>query len=242
MREIEKNAFDTIDRIKKSRAIDDVYGILQRTSAEYGFTRFLVTGVPLPGETLAQHVVLSGWSSAWMDRYNGGDYVHVDPVANRIRRSPLPFRWSDVKYDPKKHPRGHRVMLEAAEFGMPEGYTVPIYGYDGYQACVTMGGQPEDVSDRELEALHLISIFGFTVARALRADLCTSPRREIRLTEREIEVLKWISIGKTSWEIGCVLNISERTVEYHLKAISQKMNVVSRTHAVAEAIRSGIIH
>jgi LuxR family quorum sensing-dependent transcriptional regulator len=243
MREVEKSAFDTIGRIKAARQLDDVYDILRATSADYGFNCFLITGVPLPGETLAQHVVLSGWSPEWMERYNSNDYVHFDPVANQIRRSTRPFLWSDVKYDPRKQPRAHRVMMEAREVGMLGGFTVPIYGYDGYQACVTMGGKPCDVSDRELDALHLISLVGFSVAKDLRSgNARTHVVDEFQLTERETEVLKWSSVGKTAWEIGCILSISERTVEYHLKSISQKMNVVNRTHAVALAIRSGVIN
>lgn len=243
MREIEKSTFDTIGRIKRARRLDDVYDILKCTAAAYEFNCFLITGVPLPGETLAQHVVLSGWSPEWMTRYNENDYVHVDPVANQIRRSVRPFRWSDVKYDPHKYRRGHLVMMEARQFGMHDGYTVPIYGYDGYQACVTMGGKPCDVSERELDALHLISLVGFSVARDLRTGKAAKDDcDEFDLSEREAEVLRWVSVGKTAWEIGCILNISERTVESHLKSIGLKLNVVNRTHAVAQALRAGLIH
>jgi LuxR family transcriptional regulator, quorum-sensing system regulator BjaR1 len=243
VRELEKSAFDTIDRIKNAKHIDDVSGILKKTAATFGFNCFLITGVPLPGETLAQHVVLSGWSPEWMERYNKNDYVHVDPVANQIRRSARPFRWSDVSYDTRKQHRGHVVMMEAKDCGMRDGYTVPIYGYDGYQACVTMGGDPVAVSDRELCALHLISLVGFSVARDLAAPRVSKAAFNLpTLTEREAEILKWCSIGKTAWEIGSILSISERTVESHLKSISFKLNVGNRTHAVALALRSGIIN
>lgn len=42
------------------------------------------------------------------------------------------------------------------------------------------------------------------------------------LTEREREVLNWVIQGKTNWEIGMILGISERTVRFHLEAISSK--------------------
>ena len=36
------------------------------------------------------------------------------------------------------------------------------------------------------------------------------------LTGRELECLEWVSHGKTSWEIGTILDLSERTVNFHL--------------------------
>jgi DNA-binding NarL/FixJ family response regulator len=61
------------------------------------------------------------------------------------------------------------------------------------------------------------------------------------LSKREIEVLKLMAQGKSNKEIGSALFISEGTVKSHGKAIFAKMNVVSRTEAVADATRRGLI-
>jgi DNA-binding NarL/FixJ family response regulator len=61
------------------------------------------------------------------------------------------------------------------------------------------------------------------------------------LSNREIEVLKLMAQGKSNKEIGAALFISEGTVKSHGKAIFAKMNVASRTEAVAEATRRGLI-
>jgi two-component system NarL family response regulator len=61
------------------------------------------------------------------------------------------------------------------------------------------------------------------------------------LSKREIEVLKLMAKGKSNKEIASALFISEGTVKSHGKAIFAKMNVVSRTEAVAEATRRGVI-
>lgn len=58
---------------------------------------------------------------------------------------------------------------------------------------------------------------------------------------REKEVLAWLKKGKSSWDIAVILGISERTVNYHVKNIMQKLNAVSRTHAVAVAMEQGLI-
>ena len=62
------------------------------------------------------------------------------------------------------------------------------------------------------------------------------------LSKREKEVLLWSKRGKSSWEISAILNISERTVNFHVNNIMQRLNVVSRIQAVAVAIERGLIN
>jgi ATP/maltotriose-dependent transcriptional regulator MalT len=57
------------------------------------------------------------------------------------------------------------------------------------------------------------------------------------LSEREIDVLKLMAQGKSNTEIGSALFISEGTV----KSIFAKLNVISRTEAVANATKRGLI-
>ena len=61
------------------------------------------------------------------------------------------------------------------------------------------------------------------------------------LSQREISVLKLMAQGKSNKEIGSALFISEGTVKSHVKAIFAKMNVISRTEAVANATKRGLI-
>jgi len=61
------------------------------------------------------------------------------------------------------------------------------------------------------------------------------------LSSREVDVLKLMAQGKSNKEIGSALFISEGTVKSHVKAIFAKMNVISRTEAVANATRRGLI-
>lgn len=66
-------------------------------------------------------------------------------------------------------------------------------------------------------------------------------RMEERLSEREQSVLTWLRYGKTSWEVAKILNITENTVNFHIKNIKRKLNATNRQHAVAIAIAKGIL-
>ncbi len=61
------------------------------------------------------------------------------------------------------------------------------------------------------------------------------------LTGRELEVLILLSCGKSNKQIGVNLYISETTVKSHLRSIFSKLNVLSRTEAIATASRRGLI-
>jgi LuxR family quorum sensing-dependent transcriptional regulator len=70
---------------------------------------------------------------------------------------------------------------------------------------------------------------------------CRQHTIKTKLTARESEVLRWVANGKSAWEIGEILNITKRTVDEHVQGGVRKLGAANRTHAVAIALRDGII-
>jgi DNA-binding NarL/FixJ family response regulator len=67
-----------------------------------------------------------------------------------------------------------------------------------------------------------------------------APRRP-SLTEREIQVLRGMSEGKSNAEIGRELYVSEDTVKTHARRLFRKLGARDRAHAVASAFRAGLV-
>lgn len=67
-------------------------------------------------------------------------------------------------------------------------------------------------------------------------------RKTFPVSEREVECLQLASYGKTSAEIGLILGISKHTVDTHLKNATRKLDTTGRCHAIAEALRGGLIN
>jgi DNA-binding CsgD family transcriptional regulator len=65
--------------------------------------------------------------------------------------------------------------------------------------------------------------------------------RDMLISARELECLKWIAEGKTAWEAGVILGISERTVRFHLNAAREKLDCLTTTQAVAKAVAQQLI-
>lgn len=60
-------------------------------------------------------------------------------------------------------------------------------------------------------------------------------------TAREIEVLKWIANGKSDWQIGQILHISDKTVNFHVENMKRKCGVATRMQVVVQAVHQGKI-
>jgi DNA-binding CsgD family transcriptional regulator len=71
---------------------------------------------------------------------------------------------------------------------------------------------------------------------------CEPPNGDRRpLTERELEALRWTMEGKTAWEVGSILGISEQTAVRHLSNATRKLGCVHKHHAVVTAMRLGLL-
>lgn len=62
-----------------------------------------------------------------------------------------------------------------------------------------------------------------------------------RITRREQEILRWVSLGKSNCEIGTILEISPLTVKNHVQKILRKLDVVNRAQAVGKAMELRIL-
>lgn len=69
-----------------------------------------------------------------------------------------------------------------------------------------------------------------------------SPRDQAApLTARQIDCLRWVQEGKTAWEIGQILGISNRTVESYLAIAFERLEVNTRVQAVLKARALGLL-
>jgi DNA-binding NarL/FixJ family response regulator len=97
------------------------------------------------------------------------------------------------------------------------------------------------VREELLNAIRAVHAGKQHVPAAIAAKLLDHLASE-KLTQRELDVLKEVAMGKRNKEIGTALSIAEDTVKMHVKSILMKLGVNDRTEAVTIALRRGIIH
>ena len=240
---IQQLAFDAVEKIDNSSDIDQIMGTMAKAGCTFGFENFSIAGLPMPGESIDPYIMACGWPEEWATRYRDQNYVHYDPVIRQVRLASKPFMWAEAPLD-SNDLAANNIMNEGAEFGLVEGFAVPIYTTHGFQAIVTFGANELELDKSEQAALHLIAIYAH---QAIRSFLPRSGKAngfwtlEKQLSLREIECLKWTAAGKTAYEISVITGLSDRTVEHYIGSSMQKLNATNRVQAVAEAIRHRII-
>jgi len=96
----------------------------------------------------------------------------------------------------------------------------------------------DDYLSKPVDYDVLAARIGARLARVARNAIWP---RQVRLREREVETLTWAARGKTFEEIGTILNLSKRTVEFHLDNARKKLGVATRTQALIKAATGNLI-
>jgi DNA-binding NarL/FixJ family response regulator len=104
-----------------------------------------------------------------------------------------------------------------------------------------MGYVLKDATREELlDCIRKVSMGKASISPLMAAKLAEDMGRET-LSSRELEVLTLLARGKSNRQIGAILSIGENTVKSHLRRIFAKLNVLSRTEAVAAATWRGLV-
>jgi DNA-binding CsgD family transcriptional regulator len=97
------------------------------------------------------------------------------------------------------------------------------------------------VVTRMMADLQLLAVHAQETAVRLLLPEATDVQYLPKLTDREIEILKWTAEGKSAWAVGQILNIGEHNVKYHIKRILTKLAVGSKHQAAAKAKALGLL-
>ena len=175
----------------------------------------------------------------WVREYMSRDYLQKDAIVRENFTSYKVQYWSETK---KRVNYSSDINSLCNDFGMREGFTsgsrLMTTGKYGSKFCFSSPSMKYDkrtlaILDMITPHLHLALFHLFNNRQ---------PDNEgIVLTVREREVLNWLKLGKTSWDISVILGISARTVNYHVYNIMEKLDATNRPQAVAVATRLGLI-
>lgn len=67
------------------------------------------------------------------------------------------------------------------------------------------------------------------------------PKPVQELHPHQLDILRWLHVGKTNWEISMILGMSVHNVKYHVAQLLVKLDAANRVHAVARARERGLL-
>ncbi|MDB5962480.1 MAG: hypothetical protein JWP59_3774 [Massilia sp.] len=231
-------------RLIESRTEAAWSGALFDVAESLGFSSVMYAALPSKHANLETSFLQSNYSQTWRRRYETEKLHHVDPTVHHCMTSVLPLVWQ-----PEAFSRTEQAAMyeEASGHGIRSGITFPMHGCNGEAGLISFASDmaPGPAFNarltRYMSELSLVRDYAFEASLPfLRAHSASEPVPH--LTRRELEVLKWVMAGKSSWEISRITDCAEATVNFHISNIRQKFNVSTRQQALVKAIALGIIN
>ena len=227
--------------IAESRSADDFRGQIIRFASELGFRYVSAMTVIDHSLTKSDFINIDNMPEAW--RASAGLNGQSDPVMQHCKHGALPIIWDQDTY---LRQGSIDLWEEQAAFGYRTGIALALHLPEGRHFMLSVDrDQPLDQPAQELTRmvadLQLFAVHAQDAALRLFVPaerLVDAPS----LTPRELEALRWTMEGKTAWEVGSILGISERTAVLHIQNAMRKLGSVNKHQAVLKALRLGLIH
>ena len=181
--------------------------------------------------------------AAYRPEFDDMDRGRRCPVMQHCKRSARPIVWNQHTYTAVH--LGQMWEVQAAH-GFSVGIAVAWHLAQGRHFFVGVDRDQALPRDRaEVSRLTAeLQLFGAHAQdAALRLlDPRQRPGANPGLTARELETLRWTMEGKTAWETGRILSISDETVARHLQNATRKLDAVNKHQAVIKALRLGLLN
>jgi two-component system, NarL family, response regulator YdfI len=116
----------------------------------------------------------------------------------------------------------------------------------GVRAILSRQSEPDDVLSAIFAVYDGLVLLSMPAAESLAAVFGDQPLQvedelSEEITSRETDVLRMLAEGLVNKDIAARLGISEHTVKFHISSILDKLGASTRTEAVTQGIRRGLI-
>ncbi|KQV99543.1 hypothetical protein ASC87_02250 [Rhizobacter sp. Root1221] len=166
-----------------------------------------------------------------------------DPVMQHCKRQSVPIIWGQSTYTDGGQ---GDVWEEQARYGYRAGIAMALHLPEGRHFMLGVERDQQVPSDpteltRIVADLQLLTVHAQEAAVRIFVPVAPDKSVAASLTPRELEALRWTMEGKTAWEVGNILGISERTAVLHVNNAMHKLGCVNKHQAVLKALRLGLL-
>lgn len=190
----------------------------------------------------AEFITIDNTPRAYKESFRDPLNGRRDPVMQHCKRQSVPIIWNQTTY--VRNGLGEK-WEEQAGYGLSNGIALALHMPEGRHFFLGVDREdaiPEDPAEltRLVADLQLFAVYAQEAA--LRILMPRQPDPSLpSLTPRELESLRWTMEGKTAWEVGRVLGITERTAALHVNNATHKLGCINKHQAVLKAIRLGLL-
>lgn len=230
---------DIVVRIGRAASNRDISDVVADIAASLGFQHWFVRSIPVGGQSPGpENVAISNMRpdvAASLDRVFG----HRDiGLMSRIRGLFSPSSWHISSLDRTASAENEAIWTVLHDAGMDYGVCFPALDIAGGGRVICFSGVRDPLSDDDIEGLDYLV---FQIHGRISSLNRPSGDIALQLSEIEIHYLSLLAAGSSYDTISEAMGISTRTVQQLNISICRKMNVGSMEHAVAVALRNGMI-
>lgn len=183
-------------------------------------------------------MVFSQCDKSWILRYRTENMISRDPIIYLAMQQQSPIYWRELILKNSMPCASLDILLEARNYGLNDGVSFSCHGLAGEQGVLSFITSEKDFDIKSVSPeLSYMSGYIFDAAVRITKDSFLYPK----LSVREVECLFWAGEGKTAEEIGMILSISARTVNFHIGMAVKKTNSMNRCQAIAKAVSRGVL-
>lgn len=237
-----------IDLSRQVSGAGDLDVLMQSISSEMGFDHFaLIHHVDLTPFSQSLHhmaggdlIALSNYPESWIEQYIADDIVSNDPVLLASQRTNVGFRWDEISKLVQVTSAHKEITERTRRAGIMNGFTVPAHvPGEANGSCNFAIGPHKELPAENLAMAQLVGSFAFQAARSLVIATQAPVVNAVRLTDHQLECVALVARGKSDWEIGRILGITEETVKRHIKDARERYDVPKRVQVVVRAAFDG---
>lgn len=227
--------------------LDEVDDALARILTAFGIAHFVLYQATDRARRPTGARIAGPMHKDWRMHYVDNGMANYDELLRSGLSSVAPTTWTKFCAETQISDGQKLLFDEARSFGLEDGFYLPIHQPDGSMHGVSMMVPHRlEADSRLLAALHLLAIYYSIAANRLGLSPPEPPSppeaSKSLLTPRQRQCLQWVRAGKSSWEIGEILSLSEHTISEHLEEARRRLKVHTTTQAVIEAALRGLIH
>lgn len=226
-----RKAIEFLDRLNGMASEAEINLALREALTPWNIEHFCFVRYPQDDQRLEDVTLTRYVPATWLDHYRKKNYLRVDAGLRFAAQMFLPFKYLDAP-DPQGEAR--ELVSDLVAYGLANAVMVPVNGIPCIKGAVWLQGN--DLEPHPQAILHTVVSYAF---HRLGTKFYKAPPR--LLSAREIETLAWAAAGKSAWETGEILRITQRTVEEHLASAIRKLGATNRAQAIAIALRDRII-
>lgn len=229
--------------VLQAKSVDEFRDEVVRFTRQLGFETFTAMTVVDHAIGQSDFITVENPPTGYAEASHDPGSYRRDPVMQHCKRQSVPIIWDRETYSSQGLVD---LWEEQATFGYHTGIAMALHLPEGRHFLLGVDrDRPLPVDTAELQRvvadLQLFAVHAQDAALRLMLPAAQQPDRPA-LTPRELEALRWTMDGKTAWEVGAILGISERTAVLHVNNAMHKLGCVNKHQAVLKALRLGLIH